>query len=217
MEDLLSQLAVCHGRYWDLARSHPQIDWLRTFHTHMVNFSRFNGYYHLYDSGLTQTEDLLPAQLRGRKREIWECYDLSAQLSSLGPRTFLHGDPHIGNFYRLPNGRMGILDWQFPLTASWSHDVAYAMITSLDIEDRRRWERELIQHYLHKLSEAGGAPPAFDAAWQMYRGQTFHALVGWLATVGVGTQQPSARSMTVVRRAGAAVVDHDSISLVRNA
>ncbi len=47
------------------------------------------------------------------------------------PITVLHGDPHPRNTYTLPDGRMGVLDWQLIRRGSWSHDVGYALIGAL--------------------------------------------------------------------------------------
>lgn len=37
----------------------------------------------------------------------------------------LHGDAHIGNRYSLPNGSLGLLDWQCVWRGGWAYDVAH--------------------------------------------------------------------------------------------
>ena len=44
---------------------------------------------------------------------------------SASPQTYLHGDPHIGNTYVLPDDEIGFLDWQVVRRGNWSVDVGY--------------------------------------------------------------------------------------------
>ena len=64
------------------------------------------------------------------------------------------------------------------------HDVSYIIATALSIGDRRLHERELLEHYLDALAQAGaGNPPGFDESWTEYRrSQIWNVYVGWLTT-----------------------------------
>jgi hypothetical protein len=88
------------------------------------------------------------------------------------------------------DGRMGLADWGALVKGQWGSDYAYAIMAALTPEDRRAWERELLELYLVKLAEAGATAPSFDAAWLHYRQQTFHGLTFWLYTIGYGRMQP---------------------------
>ena len=67
------------------------------------------------------------------------------------PGTLLHGDPHIGNTYVLPDDEVGFLDWQVLRRGSFSLDLGYFLQGAVEIEDRRRCESDLIDEYQSAL------------------------------------------------------------------
>jgi hypothetical protein len=75
----------------------------------------------------------------------------------------------IGQTYITGAGRMGYADWQIIMRGSWAYDYAYAVTSALTVADRRAWESDLLQFYLDRLQDAGGRPPAFEAAFLAYR------------------------------------------------
>jgi aminoglycoside phosphotransferase (APT) family kinase protein len=158
----------------------------------------------------------VPSSLVGRDKEIYRAFLASMTVSSQGPLTFLHGDPHIRNYYLTKDGTVGVVDWQVTFRGGWGHDFAYTMLSSLGIEDRRAWERDLLAFYLDRLAAHGAATaPTLDAAWEAYRRQTLYTFVGWLYTIGFGplqpNMQPDAVSLKVIERSAAAVCDLDSL------
>ena len=54
------------------------------------------------------------------------------------PQTLLHGDPHIGNTYVLPDDTVGFLDWQMARSGNFALDLGYFLQGALTIEDRRQ-------------------------------------------------------------------------------
>jgi len=117
-----------------------------------------------------------------------------------GPHCFLHVDPHLGNLYIDADGVAGLLDWQAPRRGPWVHDFAYFLISSLDVLDRREWERPLLQHYLDALRAHGvAAVPAFEDAWLAYRQQEF---------------QVEVNNCAVAPRFALAAIDHDTFALL---
>jgi aminoglycoside phosphotransferase (APT) family kinase protein len=138
------------------------------------------------------------------------------QIASQGPRTYLHGDLHIANTYVTREGRMGIADWQVGLQGSWAYDVGYLLATALDIEDRRAWERDLLDFYLSRLAEAGGGIVAREQAWQAYRQAMFYPYFAWVYTIGRSRLQPRFQpdevSLTMIARIAAAIDDLDSFA-----
>src|SRR5690606_41926839 len=75
------------------------------------------------------------------------------------PQTLLHGDAHPGNIYFLPDGQVGLLDWQLARRGPWAHDVSYAIISALDPDDRRRCEGAMLRDYRAELTRLGVANP----------------------------------------------------------
>ncbi|MCA1677520.1 MAG: hypothetical protein LC777_00515 [Actinobacteria bacterium] len=98
--------------------------------------------------------------------------------------------------------------------------MAYAFISGLTVEDRRAWERELLEYYLQRLRAAEVHAPGFDAAWLQYRQQTFHGLAFWLITIGAGQLQPDMQPVETSRanlsRMTAAVMDLDSFDALNS-
>jgi aminoglycoside phosphotransferase (APT) family kinase protein len=216
---MLTILGSLHSTYWESPRLESEFDWL-------LHPSQYSGILEegmeleqLMATGLERAQSVLSPQLASRKSEIWAAYRRSMELSSSGPRTYIHGDPHLRNYYKTANGTIGLADWQVTLKGSWSHDVAYAMITSLPVDKRRAWDKDLLVHYVERLKAGGVESLAFDTAWERYRRQTMYTFVGWLVTIGFGAlqpdMQPASESLEIIRRAAAAVEDLDSINLLR--
>lgn len=128
--------------------------------------------------------------------------------NSEGPLTVLHGDTHIGNCYLLPDGTAGLLDWQLMRVANWANDVAYTIMTALDVQERRAGERPLLRSYLDELSSLGVAAPAWDEAWDRYRRQMPYGIACWMVTPTAMYSQPLLD--TLIRRCVVAADDLDS-------
>jgi aminoglycoside/choline kinase family phosphotransferase len=85
-----------------------------------------------------------------------------------GAPTFLHGDPHIGNLF-LDGDRVGFLDWGMATIGAPLRDVSYFLTMGVEPDDRRRLQRDLLQHYLDVRRSLGGTPISFDDAWSAHR------------------------------------------------
>ena len=215
IEGMLDLLAATHGKFWASPRLDSDFTWLRTPDEWIKHVQHPIGYEPRSAVGMQRAESVIPKSLLGREREIYRAFLAAMQVSSEGPLTYLHGDPHIANYYLTSDGRIGIVDWQVTFKGAWGHDFAYTMLSSLSIEQRRDWERDLLAYYLDRLGVYGGQPPDLETAWEVYRRQTLYTFVGWLYTIGFGPLQPSMQpdviSMAVIERSGAAVEDLDSI------
>jgi hypothetical protein len=114
--------------------------------------------------------------------------------------------------------RMGLADWQVGLQGSWAYDFAYLLATALDVADRRAWERDLLDFYLHALAAAGAASPPRRQAWDAYRQATFYPYFAWVYTIGRARLQPRFQpdgvSLVMIERIAAAIDDLDSLSAV---
>jgi aminoglycoside phosphotransferase (APT) family kinase protein len=186
LRQLLATLAALHSAFWESPRLDTDLRWVAT--------PRSGGMYPVFQAlGLDIVRNQLEhnpfkadliAPLGRSVEELWAAlWRLQAHLDS-SPRTLLHGDPHIGNTYLLPDGRAGFLDWQLMVKGRWAHDVTYVMVTGLAVEDRRAMEHELLCFYLEELRRHGVlSPPSFDEAWADYRRTVAWGLViGWLIT-----------------------------------
>lgn len=188
LQALLDQLAALHAAYWQSPRFEADMAWLHP-HTSGPIHELFND-----DAGVPMLVNW-EVQSRHFKRELVESVGESAESlrhkvvvaqrhQATLPATLVHGDTHVGNTYRLPDERAGILDWQLAARGFCMHDVAYIIITGLSVQDRRAYEQQLIAHYRGQLVRAGVAEaPSLDDLYQEYRYAAAWCLyVGWLTT-----------------------------------
>ena len=140
-----------------------------------------------------------------------------ATIAATGPQTVLHGDPHPGNTYTLPDphlagtgpgGTVGFYDWQLVRAGSWAHDVGYFLVSSLAVIDRRDHERALVHGYLDDLRRAGVPDPDRARAWDLYRQTPAFGLGTWLHTLSGAVFQPVDVCLATIERFAAAYADH---------
>lgn len=217
IKDLLTAMATWHGNLWN----HPVLhgSWLQTTAERQAALSRFLDWGKRSKVGYERAGDLIPAAIRTNHGAVVAAFERSMALGSTGPQTFLHGDPHSGgNFYVTDAGTLGWADWGVCLKGSWGYDYSYFVTASLPTEDRRRWERTLLEHYLEQLQQAGGEAPAFDDAWLTYRQQALYPAVAWAAVFGHGPLQPDSQPpefcLPIIERATQAIEDLDSVNAV---
>lgn len=155
--------------------------------------------------------DSIPAVVRDAD-DLESAFFTMMASSSAAPRTLLHGDPHLGNL-GLIDGDPVFLDWQVIRRGNAALDLSYFLTMSLDIDDRRAHEQELLREYLDRRTSLGGGEQGFDSLWASYRAQGLYGLLVWAATPEV--MQPSAVSGPYVTRALAALDDLDTLQAIR--
>lgn len=181
---LVETLAELHAHFWSSPRFRGDLDWLATPCTGgMADVFRTFG----LELIRKQLEfDFKAEVLRPLDRPLERLWDDLWRLQTIldtRPVTLLHGDPHIGNTYILPDGRGGLLDWQLMIRGRWAHDLTYLIVTGLTPEDRRKHERSILARYLDALGCRGVEVPDDEEAWLLYRQSVVWGLViGWLIT-----------------------------------
>ncbi|BBY76196.1 aminoglycoside phosphotransferase [Mycolicibacterium parafortuitum] len=140
--------------------------------------------------------------------DVWARY--IGSLTASAP-TLLHGDPHIGNTYVLPDGTVGFLDWQMVRRGSFSLDLGYFLQGALTIEDRRAAERDLIVEYRAALRLPAAELPTQQEIWLGYRASVAHGLAIWMATLSGGDAwQRADICLAFAQRYAAAFIDLDT-------
>ncbi|MFN3472504.1 MAG: phosphotransferase [Blastomonas sp.] len=128
------------------------------------------------------------------------------------PLVMIHGDEHLGNLFVTADGEPGVIDW-VARPEHWPIGLAYFMLCSLDVLDRRRWDRALIEHFVSRLKAHGVAyPPSVEDAWFLYRCTCFYPVMTWLNNSGIW--QPEAINTVNAVRAAMAAIEHDSMGLL---
>jgi hypothetical protein len=215
---VLDTLATVHAAYWADPRLevNGELAWL----DHAVD-GPFSGF--LRDIGFDLIREALVTEpFKGdllRRASLSDGHQLEhlfwrrQELIATGPSTFLHGDPHPGNLYLLPDGRAGLLDWQLVRRGSWAHDVSYAIVAALDPSTRRAAERDLLASYLERLAALGVSnSPSADDAWELYRTGAPWGFSMWAITPP--QMYSEAIVATVIGRFAEAMVDHDAAALL---
>lgn len=201
-------LARMHSRFWgDRLAANQSLGWLEPF----VAFEGLEyAPLHIAHERLGDTVSAEVLALSGTELfvDIWARYIGTLTRS---PQTLLHGDPHIGNTYVLPDDDVGFLDWQMARRGNWSLDVGYFLQGALTIEDRRRAERDLLEEYRGALTLSKDELPSADEVWLRYRASVAHGLAIWMATLSGGDawQRPDI-CLAFAQRYSAAFIDLDT-------
>lgn len=131
------------------------------------------------------------------------------------PQTFLHGDAHFNNSYRLPDGAVGLYDWQISAKGFLTHDICYYIQTALPVEMRRKHERELLAFYRSRLCSHGVADaPSDETIWYEYRLSLLYGFYyGWMTA----PRENYSWEVIVIgnHRTKVACMDHDVWSLIK--
>lgn len=198
-------LARMHSRFWgQRLDTYPTLDWLEPF----VAFEGMQ-YAPLHIAhqrlGDTAAPEVLALSGTDLFIDIWARYIATLTRSD---QTLLHGDPHIGNTYLLPDDDVGFLDWQMARRGNWSLDLGYFLQGALTIEDRRSGERDLLAEYRGALELPADEMPSADEVWLRYRASVAHGLAIWMATLSGGDAWQGADiCLALAQRYGAAFVD----------
>lgn len=176
-DQMADTLAGYHSVFWDSPLLETDLGSLAQ-HGKFLAVGERIGMRRAHDEAMEKAKDVMPAAVFDRRDDIWP-HAVAATEYHKGPRTLLHGDVHLGNWYRNADGRVGLADWQNTSIGSWVFDFAYAVSTTLAVEDRRAWERELLERYV----AAVGHGLTVDAAWPMYRRALTIPLLLWTPTL----------------------------------
>ena len=214
---VLDQMAKLHATFWRSPRLDGDLSWYQR---------------HVRGSLSERMDVSLPATINSDmpanpfKRELVESLGTSVEAmhalyrrlqshQATLPQTLLHGDGHIGNSYLLPDGTAGLLDFQLTAIGAWAHDVNYLILTAIEVAERRREERALLDHYLDRLATHGVRDvPDREAAFLEYRRAILWSFyVGWLTTPIANYGEAINRAN--LTRTGTAVRDHDVLNLVK--
>jgi hypothetical protein len=196
-------------------RSFP---WLKTTLDYQQGINRLIAFEDCSYAGIERARAVIPPSIAERGKELWAAHMQSLELNSRAPLTLLHWDMHIGNWYLTGAGRMGLSDWGM-VKGQWASDYSYAISSALTIDDRRAWERDLLEIYLEELHKRGGPRLSFEEAWLSYRQQMLHGFFFWVMTIGAGPlqadMQPDSISIVNIERMANAIVDLDTLAALK--
>jgi hypothetical protein len=211
----LRLLATLHAKYYDRPELSTVLSEYNDWEKYFAITVDAAGFGPACERGFLEAEDVIPRRLFQRTKEIWPATLRGVHDSSRLPRTLIHSDVHLKNWYIDADGEMGLNDWQCACKGTWGRDLSYAISTALSPENRRAWERDLVAYYVEQLHAAGAPQVPFSDAWLLYRQQLFSGLAWWTGTLGqppdAPKMQPPETSREFIRRMTHAIDDLDAL------
>lgn len=156
--------------------------------------------------------------------KAWLEHSSDPRLLVRGPRTLLHGDVRPDNLFLGVDDHplsLGFIDWQLVQLGPGVLDVAYFLALSLDADDRRDSEKNLLHAYFDELTRTD-QPEAypFEALWADYR-KSLLAIVVRLVAVGMAFSFDGERDSHLFRsafgRLGRVATDHQLDQVLKEA
>lgn len=215
-EALVTTLSALHSRFYESpelgTETLPFKHWPKWWADMMSGAPDFADF---CDKGFEAAQDVLPPRLFQRRAEIWPATERSVARHLVLPRTLIHSDVHLKNWYITPENRMGLADWQLTTIGHWSRDFIFSTMTALTVEQRRDWLEDLLRLYLELMASKGVCALSFDEALRNVRQQMFTALAFWTITLrptgDMPAMQPEHTTLEFLRRMGAAIDDYDAL------
>jgi len=174
----LEDLAAMHASFEDPARRQAVAPWLTRRTEHGSDFALA-----MMQRVVTEFRDLLTPDYLTVGELYLEHHQAMESLWDAGPKTVSHGDAHIGNVF-VDGDRVGFIDWGLLTVSTPLRDVSYFLTMSVDPDDRRAMDRDLLRHYLDAWHRHGGSEITFDDAWETYRiHATYTVIASFLSLV----------------------------------
>ncbi len=207
----IGQLAYLHGSTWDLPELHKQT-WLETAVAPETTTDDYwdlmKDYLPIHNARETHLR-LLPKWAAENPDRLHQAFlQLRAEeMADTSPLCLVHGDAHLGNSYRCPDGSRIWLDWQIVRKGRPWRDVHYFLVGSLTVEQRREAERDLVRHYCNEIAKYG-VEMEFEKAWLDYRRWLVWGIIAWHTNTN-----PNENTLISLERFCEAAKDHDLGSL----
>jgi hypothetical protein len=183
----LEGLARLHGAWWASPKLESQ-GWLPTSMQTPVDSDQLQIMWEYAQANMAKPDFrkvISPWVLDDPQRFVRAYQSLNRfEQSQTGPRCVVHGDCHLGNSYRRPDGERIWLDWQLVRKGRPWRDLTYFMVGSLTIEERRQSERALHKHYRDALVATGAQGVAdLDEIFEHYRRWIIYGQQAWIANM----------------------------------
>ena len=215
----LAALAAFHAAFWE-SDSLRVLDWLPAINAEInkltaeaVYAKSLRGFLEIFgDSLSTDTMDMAQRYGKGIRQ-------LLDRLEAL-PNTVVHFDFRLDNlFFDGPDDSpVRLIDFQAVARGGGAYDVGYFLSQSLDIEDRRAHEPELLGTYLDSLAANGVSGYGRDQLEQDIRIGMLYSWIIPVMAVGGGFDLSDERALrlwrAVVARSQAAITDHRAAELL---
>jgi aminoglycoside/choline kinase family phosphotransferase len=171
----------------------------------------------LYPGFLDRYGDRLSADVVAlSERVVNSLEDLNATRPR--PWTVTHGDFRLDNLLFADDpitDPVVVVDWQTAVLGSGASDLAYFIGGSLQTDDRRAHEEDLVRDY-HERMLAAGVTMSWDDLWAQYRRYTVAGLIMAIAASMLVQRTPRGDDMflAMAERAGRHALDLEAVVLL---
>jgi hypothetical protein len=211
-EVALGRLAGLHADWWE----HPALDeipWLSRYRVDSrKNWLIYAGAWAPFQFRL---RDVTPPETLRLYRDLWRYRRRLLELEHGRPHSLQHGDYRLANL-AFSDDDVYVFDWQVVRAGPPMFDVAWFILTSLDIEQRRRIEADLLRGYHAALVDSGIVDYTFEELIADYRFALLLTIPQIMVIGGFLRVDPSRRVLLgeLLNRFDAARRDHELIDLL---
>jgi len=213
------ELGKLHASFWDKVQdgSYDFIP-LEIPSTHGTTLREAAG--PTWDAMLQVFPGLVPDEINAQRDRFLAAIERMQRWMVSDPITVAHGDFRMDNiFYGQKPGheRVAAIDWQGTLRSKGIRDVGHLLSGSVNIEDRRAHERELVALWHRTLVEGGVTGYSAEQAWNDYlRTVLFQwTIVAVICgSLDASNERAHAWMSEYIKRSVATVADHDLFSLL---
>ena len=166
-------IAQMHGEFWNKIGLPPVSAFNEAADPQKLRLVQ-----HVYQSCVPATLDRFGDSFSEPMRALAERYGhcMVEHIAALaaGPLTFGHGDFRLDNMFFGADGTddFAVVDWQVCGVRSGLYDVAYFLSSSVDVEVRRKIERDAVEEYGRVVRSLGVDDLTGEQCWRGYRQNT---------------------------------------------
>ncbi len=218
-EVVVDAMATFHAENWNRTDD-ARFAWL-TSHANDLQIAGMEaGFAQGWPKFVSDFSALIPSHVRRWAHRVGPNTREVLQTLCAGPQTICHADFRLENmfFSAAPaQPSFAIVDWQSVTKSSGAQDLAYFLTQSVQLDVRRRHERDLLERYLEALRVAGVRDYSAEQLLLDYRRATLYLLdyaVVIASTLDLANERGAAIARALSERACAALDDLDCKALL---
>jgi len=217
-EHAIDALGPFHARWWESAEF-AKYPWI-TSGIETIRRPIQMMYQAAYPVALERFGYLFPEEVRALIPDFGRRTMAALDQMQTGPETLCHGDYRPDNLFYGAAGAprsLVVCDWQGPGKATGVVDAAYFITGSLEPNDRRKYEDDLLRRYHQHLLEGGVKDYSFEQLKTDYRAYFAGVIAGGVVLLGTlpeGNERGRRLIETTMTRFLTAMQDHDSLALL---
>jgi hypothetical protein len=208
-QSTLERIAHFHATWWDKPETRA-LDWVPYGKDEVHNFVEES-----FQKSWPVVKENFPSHLSDRivrAAEKMQTRLIRMQhIFSEPPITICHGDLRYDNLFFSDDG-MAVADWQIVLRGRAPYDAAYFMSQSVNPEDRRASEMEILRAYHDVLVDAGVRDYSFERCLEDYRFAAMYCLVYPVISAGsldLANERGVALATAMLDRSVSTILDLD--------